>query len=184
MTSVMEKNLYSQLAVLLEYPKEDIKLKVTECLDALSGDPTYPPEAAEELRLFLGELENTPLDDLQGVYSYTFELSSEFTLDLGAHLFEGFKRANKLASLKAIYRETGFPFDQIAKGELPDRLPVMLHFLGFAQNEDMKRDLRQTFVMVALEKLQKNFEKSRGSMYKHLINAIYRVLDKDVKEAK
>lgn len=183
MTSVMEKNLYTRLADLLEYPKEDIKLKVEECIKALLADPTQPSEAVDELKLFLKEVENTPLDDLQGVYSYTFELSTEFTLDLGSHLFEGFKRANMLASLKAMYRENGFPFAEIAKGELPDRLPVLLNFLGFSKNEELKKDIRHTFVIMALEKLRKNFERSKGSMYKHLINSIYRVLEKDVKEA-
>lgn len=183
MMSVMEKNLYTQLADLLEYPKEDIKLKVEECLKTLLSDPSTPPEAVEEMKHFLMEVGNTPLDDLQGVYSYTFELSTEFTLDLGSHMFEGFKRANMLASLKAMYRESGFPFAEMAKGELPDRLTILLNFLGFSQNEELKKDLRQTFVIMALEKLRKNFERSKGSMYKHLINSIYRVLEKDVKEA-
>lgn len=178
------KSLYTHLAGLLEYPKEDIKLKAGECVKALSAETKYPPEALEELKKFQKDLEEVPLDDLQGVYSYTFELTSDYTLDLGYHIYDGFRRSNSLATIKAMYREQEFPFEEHAKGELPDNLPVVLKFLGFTENEDLKKNFRETFVILAMEKLAKNFEKNKKNIYSHLISAIYRVLDKDVKEVK
>ncbi|MDO8427100.1 MAG: hypothetical protein Q7T24_06265 [Deltaproteobacteria bacterium] len=180
----MEKSLYSHLAGLLEYPKEDIKIRVEECVKALAARPEYPSEAVEELKKFQRDLEEMPLDDLQGVFSYTFELSSDFTLDMGYHLFDGFKRSNMLATVKSMFKETGFPSEQFGKGELPDHLPVLLHFLSFVQDEALKKDFRESFVILGMEKLLKNFEKNKKNIYSHLISAIYRVLDKDVKEAK
>lgn len=181
---VMEKSLYSQLAGLLEYPKEDMKLRAEECVKTLSSTPGHPEESVEELKKFQKDLEEIPLDDLQGVYSYTFELTSDFTLDMGYHLYDGFKRASKLSSIKSMYNENGFPFDEIARGELPDHLPVMLHFLGFVKDESLKKDFKESFVIMGMEKLHKNFEKNRKSIYFHVISAIYRVIEKDVKEAK
>ena len=32
----------------------------------------------------------------------------------------GFKRAKNLVAITAMYRENGFPFEEVAKGELPD----------------------------------------------------------------
>lgn len=182
--TVKEKSLYAHLAELLEYPKEDIRLKVEECIKALANYPKYPPEAAEELKTFLKEMQEMPLDDLQGVFSYTFELTSEYTLDIGSYLYEGFKRSNILSSLKSMYRELDFPFDEVAKGELPDHLPILLQFLGTGGGEEMKRNLLETFVILAVEKMSKNFERNRGNVYRHVINAVYKVLDKDVKEVK
>jgi len=177
-------SLYDKFSDLLSYPQEDFKLKTDECLKALKAEGRYPAEAVEPLEKFAAELEEMPLDELQGVYSYTFELSSDFTLDLGYHLFDGFKRANNLSSIKSMYLSKGFPVDEVAKGELPDNLVVILKFLSFLQDTELKKDFRESFVIIALEKLRKNFDKHQKNIYSHLISAVYRVLDTDVKEGK
>jgi len=182
MMTVKEKSLYEHLAGLLNFPKEDVGPMIEDTIKVLEGHTEYPAEALDELKLFGKEVGDISLDDLQGIYSYTFELTSEYTLDIGHFLYDGFKRSNYLASLKAMYRENGFPFDEVAGGELPDHLPVMLVFLSRLENEDLKRDVMESFVVMAMEKLNKNFERQQGNLYCHLINAIYRVIDKDVKE--
>lgn len=178
---VMEKSLYDHLAGLLDYPLEDIKIRVQDCIKALANYPQYPPEVVEELKNFQKEMEEIPLDDIQGVYSYTFELTTEYTLDLGSHIYDGFKRSNQLATIKSMYRESGFPYDEVAKGELADHLPVVLRFLSFMKDGELKKNFRETFLILAMEKLVKNFDKNRKNMYSHLITAIYKVIDKDVK---
>jgi nitrate reductase assembly molybdenum cofactor insertion protein NarJ len=121
-------------------------------------------------------------DDLQGIFSYNFEISSgEYTLDLGYHLLDGFKRATKLLSLKEIYRENGFPIDEVSKGELPDNLPIVLKFLDFVQDDEVRLELREDFLIKALEKLSKNYEKKQDSPYAHLVKALLIVVDSDVK---
>jgi len=179
---VMETGIYSIFADLFTFPREDVKLKVEECINALSTVGGYPPEVIEDLKRFRKELEDITLDDLQGVYSYTFELTSDYTLDLGYHLFDGFKRANNLSSIKSMYREKGFPYEEAAKGELPDNFPVILKFLDFLDDEELKKDFRESFVILAVEKMAKNFERNKRNIYSHLVNAVYRVLEKDVKE--
>ena len=175
------KHIYNLLAGLLEYPGEDIKLRAAECVTALGGLEQYPPEVVEELKKFQKDLEHISMDDLRGIYSYTFELTSDFTLDMGYHIYDGFRRSNSLASIKGMYQQNGFQVDDFSKGELPDHLPVILYFLGFCENEELKKDFRETFLVRALEKLQKNFERNKKNLYWHLINAIYRIIDKDVK---
>lgn len=181
--AVKEKSLYGHIAGLLDYPQEDIKLRAEECINALAAKTEYPPEALSELKAFQSELE-MPLDDLQGIYSYTFELTADYTLDMGSYLYDGFKRSNSLAALKAMYRDNGFPFEEIAKGELPDHLPVLLRFAGMLENAELKADIMQSLVILSVEKLNKNFEKNRGNVYSHLIGALYKILEKDVKEVK
>lgn len=182
MSASTDKNLYAHFGGLLEYPREDMKLRAQECFKALEAQTKYPPEVLEEFKKFQKDLEHVSLDDLQGVYSYTFELSSDYTLDMGFHIFDGFRRSNSLASIKAMYREQGFPYDEVAKGELPDHLAVVLQFLGVLKDEELKRNFRESFLIKAMEKLSKNFEKNKKNIYSHLIRVIYRVLDKDVKE--
>ena len=175
------KNIYALLAGLLEHPGDDIKIKAEKCIKALADYPQYPPDITEELKKFQKDLENIPLDDVKGVYSYTFELTSDFTLDLGYHVFDGFRRSNSLAAIKGMYRDKGFPLEERAGGELPDHLPVILHFMSFTDDEELLGNFRETFVIKALEKLHKNFERNKKNLYWHVINAIYRIIDKDVK---
>ncbi len=184
MMSVKVKSLYEHFADILHYPDEGMRAGVEATIEALSRCTQYPPEVKEDMDNFLAEVDKLTLDDIQGIYSYTFELTSEFTLDLGHFLYDGFKRSNNLASLKAMYRENGFPYDEVAKGELPDHLPVVLAFLGTLEDKDLKQDVTSSFLVMALEKLDKNFERNRGNLYSHLISAIHRVVDKDVKGGK
>ncbi len=179
--SVKVKSLYEHFADILQYPTEDLPATIEETMEAVSRCPQYGPEIMDALRHFQEEVSKLPLDDVQGIYSYTFELTSEYTLDLGHFLFDGFKRSNNLASLKAMYREKGFPYDEIAKGELPDHMPVLLTFLGTLEDAELKQDVMESFLVIALEKLDKNFEKNKGNLYSYLIDAIHRVIDKDVK---
>lgn len=185
METVVGRDPYTQFAILLEYPREDIRQKIDEAIILMSGySNKYPPEIVESLQEFLKGVSDMSLDDLQGIYSYTFEMSSDFTLDLGHHILDGFKRAEYLVHIKTMYRNNEFPFDVFSRGELPDHLPLVLRFLGFVQNEDLKKDFMRDFIIKALEKLNKNFSKTQANPYSHLINAVYRIIDRDIKEVK
>ena len=115
------KHLYTLLADLLVYPKEDIRPKAAECLKALEAETRYPPEVLEEFKRFNNDLGRVSLDDLQQVYSYTFELTSDYTLDMGFHIFDGFKRSNSLASIKVCTRIRTF----LMKRSLKESCPII-----------------------------------------------------------
>jgi nitrate reductase molybdenum cofactor assembly chaperone len=179
---VLEKNLYTRLGELLRYPKEDIRPMVDECLHILT-EGQYLDEIINELKNFRRDLDNLSLDKLQELYSYTFELVSDTTLDMGYYIHDGFKRSRNLLTIKSMYRELGFPFEEIARGELPDNLSVTLQFIGFIKDEELRKDFTKSFVIQAMEKLNRNFQTKKNA-YRHLVNTVYRILDKDVKETK
>ena len=177
--------VYDQLADILSYPKENIKDAIQECLKALLDNSKYSEDVAKEIEEFEKDIEVLTLDDLQGIYSHTFELTSDYTMDLGYYLFEGFKRTNFLVSLKGMYKANKFPYDAVAKGELPDNLVVILRFMSVLKDGKLKNEFRETIVIKALEKLAKNFESKNDeySQYKHVIRAVMSVVDTDVKQA-
>ncbi len=177
-----QRAIYSIFADLLKYPHEELNGLIQECINALLDNPSYPQEVVEDLKKFEQTVSELPLDDVQGIYSCTFEFSADGTLDLGHHLFEGFKRSNNLVDIKEMYKAQGFPYDYIAKGELPDNLPVVLQFLEMVKDETVKKEFRQGFLIKALEKLGKNFNKMRDNIYKPVINALTMIVDRDVKE--
>lgn len=175
-------NLYTNLGRALRFPHKEIMPFINECVYILEKGE-YPEEALKEIRSFRKDVERLSLEELQELYSYTFEFTSETTLDLGWYSHEGFKRAGNLLTIKSMYRDQEFPFDEVAKGELPDNLAVILFFIGYLQNEDLKRNFVKTYVIMSLEKLNRNFQ-TRKNAYRHLINAIYRVLENDIKDIK
>lgn len=181
MQLVLGKGIYAQFALLLDYPKESITELIEGCVKILNDSPQYPPEVTEEIDRFRERVGGMPLEDLQGIYSYTFEMSADLTLDMAYNQYEGFKRSNILVSIKEMYKDQEFPFASVAKGELPDHLPVVLRFLDFLQDGELKRDFRESFLIKGLEKLKKNIESKPDNPYNHLINALWVIIDKDVK---
>src|SRR3990170_6814763 len=106
---VVEKNIYTYLGELLRFPKEDIRPLVDECLGILAKEQ-YSVEIVNELKNFRKDLEKLSLGSLQELYSYTFELVSDTTLDMGYYIHagqDGFKRAKNLVTIKAMYRDKG-----------------------------------------------------------------------------
>ncbi|MFQ5329082.1 MAG: hypothetical protein ACE5D4_03730 [Thermodesulfobacteriota bacterium] len=180
MQLILEKGLYSQFAVMLEYPHENIVGLIKGCIKMIEDAPQYPPLAKEHMEACLEKVEGMSLDDLQGIFSYSCEMAADTTLELGYYIFEGFKRTNNLVNIKEMYKDQEFPFEEIAKGELPDRLPIVLRFLDFCEPEDLKKDFRESFVFVGLEKLKKNYDKIRNNPYGDIVNALYEVIVKDV----
>ena len=182
---IKENSLYAIFANLFSYPSEYYKEMVQECVDALLDHPEYPEEAVREAQAFQEKIKDLTLDDIEGIYSYTFEMSADYTLDLGHHLYDGFKRSTNLLSIKTMYRKYGFPFESIAKNELPDHLALVLRFLDMLDdNEPVRTDFRADFLVRALEKIDKCFEVKGGdNIYSHLERALYIVIDKDVKDS-
>ena len=178
-----EDRLYKLYASLLSYPKEDIKEVAAECASILSSGSDYTNDAVKELEVFVKEAFKMPLDDLEGIYSYTFELSADHTLDLAFHLFDGFKRANVLVSIKQMYKANGFPYDRLAGGELPDNLTVVLKFLSGLEDQELKKDFRENMLIKALEKLTKGFDSHKENIYGNIIRSLLLVIDTDVKKA-
>ncbi len=181
MQVALDNHLYNRFAALLEYPRDGMKELARECVDALLGHTGYPPEVAEDVAAFKEETARMSIEDLKGLYSYTFEFAADTTLDMGYFLYEGFKRSNALASIKGMYKDKGFPFDVVAQGELPDHLPVVLRFLAFVDDGDIRKSFREDFLVKALEKLSKNFEKLRDNPYRRVIEALLTVIDRDIK---
>ena len=75
--TLVGKDPYTQLAGLLDYPREDMRGKVDEAVNIISGHPEYPAEVIVSLKEFRKSIEDMTLDDLQGMYAYTFEMSSD-----------------------------------------------------------------------------------------------------------
>src|SRR3989304_8916070 len=118
MFMVEVNNLYTCLGQSLRFPHNDIMPYVNESIDILEKGQ-YPEEILKELRSFKKDVERLTLEELQELYSYTFEFTSETTLDMGWYSYEGFKRAVNLHTIKSMYKDQEFPFGKFIQREPP-----------------------------------------------------------------
>jgi len=114
------------LSFLLEYPDTSWSTNFEEIREII---PAVTDEQRRQLlRGFLDYARNTPLIELQEVYTQAFDLDPDTSLHLSYHLIgDSEDRGKVLAGLLWIYHREGF---DAAIGELPDYLPMMLEFLS------------------------------------------------------
>ncbi|WP_373499897.1 nitrate reductase molybdenum cofactor assembly chaperone [Desulfococcus sp.] len=82
----------------------------------------------QALRRFLGYAGGTPGIRLQETYTAAFDLNPSASLNLSYHLMgDSEDRGKALAGLLGVYHREGY---DVAAGELPDYLPMVLEFLS------------------------------------------------------
>jgi nitrate reductase delta subunit len=107
-------------SLLLQYPEGE----------RLAARAELAELAPEPLRDFAHWFAEQPADVLQQAYVETFDFSRRNSLYLTYHLFgDRRQRGMALLALKQRYAAAGF---ELADGELPDYLPVVLEFAALA----------------------------------------------------
>jgi nitrate reductase delta subunit len=111
------------------------------------------------------------LSELEQIYVETFDLRKPTSLYLTYYLHgDTRKRGMALLRLKRLYAAAGL---ELAGGELPDYLPLVLEFCALAPAEAAERLLREH--RLALELLGQGL-RERESAYAHLLDAICAML--------
>ena len=124
MTKDSTSTLYDLFADLLEYPTLATSLRAGHCYERLQQSQ---PEAAPLLESFYQAMEQRRLEQMQELYTTTFDMQPVCYPYLGYQLFgESYKRGAFMAQLNEAYHAFGYSAGQ----ELPDHLSIILHFLG------------------------------------------------------
>jgi nitrate reductase delta subunit len=119
---------------------------------------------------FLAATRALPLERLRDEYVTTFDFDKRTNLYLTYHVHgDGRRRGVELVRLKRRFREAGL---ELAEGELPDYLPVLLEFAELAP-EPGRRALAE--LRGSLE-LVRSALHERGSPYAHLLDAVVAAL--------
>jgi nitrate reductase delta subunit len=112
------------LSFLLEYPAAES----LHAADELHTDGIADWKSRRIVQEFVDYLRSTPLLRLQEIYTATFDLSPSTSLNLTYHRWGDAKeRGSALLRLVHLYAGAGY---EIADGELPDYLPLVLEFLA------------------------------------------------------
>jgi nitrate reductase molybdenum cofactor assembly chaperone NarJ/NarW len=136
--------------------------------------PEAPPDgegsADKHVAAYLAAMQGVPLQKLRDDYVATFDFDKRTNLYLTYHLHgDGRRRGVELVRLKRRFREAGL---ELAEGELPDYLPVLLEFAELAPEPGMRvlAELRGSLELV------RSALHDRGSPYAHLLDAVARAL--------
>jgi len=116
------------VSLLLQYPEGALLEARAELADAAGELPPGPQ--GDAVRAFARWYRDVPGDELQAAYVETFDFSRRAALHLTYHVFgDRRQRGMALLALKQRYAAAGF---ELADGELPDYLPVLLEFAALS----------------------------------------------------
>lgn len=174
-----EKQAFGFFANQLTYPsKETYHPSVLE----ESIDSSHP--AYVDSKKYWDLMHEFSFDDIQEMYTYTFDFQKETTLFMTFVKYEDAKdRGQMLAKLKVLYEMFGL---NMSDGELSDFLPLMCEFIYAAEWIDDKRAPQSFGMLLAVMEdgtyhLLKALEK-HNSPYQYLIKALRETFKSCIRE--
>ncbi len=160
---------FDALAGVLSYPDDGYLKRVRGCAAAVEG---LSGKAAAGVASFASQVADLNRDELDELYTRTFDLNPACTLDLGWHLYgEAYERGRLLVTLRGLLRAHGI----VETGELPDHLAHVLPLLGRMESEQASELARNT-VVPALETMCKALGPT-DNPYGHVLAAARALVD-------
>lgn len=156
--------LHDAIAAVLTYPAEDYAARLEAAHSALAKEQ---PGAEVELAALIGRSRNSTVEQMQELFTRTFDLNPTCNLEVGWHLFgENYERGTFLVWMRASLRKVGLP----ETTELPDHLTHVLPLLGRLDSEEAN-EFSATCVLPALGRMLDAF-KGKDDPYAGVLRAI------------
>ncbi len=171
----MEGRYFAKLSKLfgeiLDYPTAALRRQIEECISLLLSLHRGAADKLSELRTFVGV---HPLEEVEEIYTRTFDLQAACYPYVGYHLFgNSNQRALFMAGLMNHYRACRFS----AGNELPDHLRVMLRFASVLKRDE-REELIRDCVAPAVGKMLAAFQ-GVPNPYRGVLQALSVVLSED-----
>ncbi len=168
----MEKNIYSLLANILEYPAPGIAGQAEACNVALKS---VNGKAQGHFETFSKYCLTVPISRLEELYTDTFDLQALCCPYVGFHLFgEDRARGMFMVRLKQHYGAGNLQVN----GELPDHISVMLRYLSDRERSSENMDLISYCLIPAVKKMISLF-KGGANPYRGVLEATLVVLEQE-----
>ncbi|MDH3889465.1 MAG: nitrate reductase molybdenum cofactor assembly chaperone [candidate division Zixibacteria bacterium] len=166
MNDHVTNNIYESLGRLLKYPETDQTLRLDDCVSGLDrADST----ALDPVRRFVEGIRDASLEQMQELYTRTFDINPVCALEVGWHLFgERYERGTFIVKMRQTLRQLGLT----ESAELPDHLPHVLEALG-KMDADEAGEFASMFVLPAVEKMLAGFE-GKDNVYSNVLDGICR----------
>ena len=161
--------IFDECAVIVSYPREDYLLRVTRCMSL--ADSLLFPEARgpvlSHFRKFKEETKGHTLEDLEELYTRTFDVNPVCSLELGWHLYgETYERGAFLVQMRDLLKRCGVE----ESSELPDHISHVLLSLSRMSAEEAEVFVSTRF-MKAIDKMISGFA-DKNNPYEHVMKAV------------
>ena len=168
---------YEHLADLFEYPQEDYPERVRKASELLHDRYPLAGDAlgsfAKALPSAGDRLGEEPLDEVQEIFTRSFDVQSITTLGIGYVMFgDDYKRGELLVNLNREHRDAGVDCGR----ELPDHLPNVLRLIARWRDREMVAELVEEIVHPALERMIGEFGPRRIEQRNRLYEKHYKTL--------
>lgn len=151
-------------AGLLLYPGAGYHEQVRRCQAELAG---AVPEGADFLVAFAEAIHALTPEDLEELFTRTFDLNPTCALEVGWHLFgENYSRGDFLVKMRQAMRHHGLP----ESAELPDHLAHVLAVLGRLPPGEYA-PFAESHVLPAIDKMLAGLA-DQGNPYEKLLRAV------------
>ena len=168
---------YECFADLFDYPKEDYPEVVRRAISVLASRYSV---AAAQLELFAetmpphgAVLSEQELDQLQEIFTRSFDVQSVTTLGVGYVMFgDDYKRGELLVNLNREHREAGVD----CGSELSDHLPNVLRLIARWQDRELTQEFVEEIVHPAVQMMNAEFGSSRIEQRNKLYKKHYKTL--------
>jgi nitrate reductase delta subunit len=157
-----------RLGALLAYPRAGYQASLAECMSEL---PALHADASALLRPFFDRVREMPIEDLEELYTHTFDINPLCCLEVGWQLFgEEYARGAFLVDMRKMLRDCGVP----ESTELPDHMAHALAVLDRLAPESAA-ELAGNAVLPALKKMIDGLA-GKENPFEHVLKAIASVL--------
>ncbi len=149
------QSIYAQLATLFEYPGENYVSRAKQCAERVSREQ----QGSAALEEFCAAIDGKSSDELQELFTQTFDLNPVCTLEIGWHLYgEDYQRGEFLVKMRQQLRTHEVKESQ----ELPDHLTHALQLLASMEDEEAAAFAGQ-FLLPALDKMRSGWRDNRNA---------------------
>jgi nitrate reductase molybdenum cofactor assembly chaperone NarJ/NarW len=160
------------LSPLLEYPGEELRPSIQRWQDEHGA---HLPFAARRVRDFESAIEKRSLEELEEIYTRTFDLAPVCNPYISAHICgdENYERGNLMLQLAEKYQQAGFSAD----GELPDHLRIILRFAPHLNEEELS-DLAKHCLAKPVQAMYESVKSEADNPYRCLLLSILQLVRK------
>lgn len=159
--------IYDLAAGLLFYPRTDYREQVERCQREFAA---VVPQAEDFLTAFADGIDKLAAEEVEELFTRTFELNPLCALEIGWHLFgENYSRGEFLVQMRQALRQHNLP----ESTELPDHLGHVLTVLGRLTRTESSLFAEQ-YILPALDKMLAGLA-GKDNPYENLLAAIRRL---------
>jgi len=177
---MISKKIFDSLSKLIRYPSEDYHKLLNEFkINLLNLKSENDAEQAfrlfedtiekinENFELFYSSVINLCREELEELYTQTFDINPVSSLEIGWHLFgETYERGSFLVKMRETLRELAVE----ESADLPDHITHVLLALGRMEKEE-QTEFSEMFIVPALNKILDTFE-GKNNPYENLLKII------------